>query len=536
MKIRFLVCLTAGLLSACSAEGIRQSLNIQGAQQVAVNDEAARSVDLVQLIIDQSPDSPAIVSRDPTKAEDATDAMKSPCINANTQSFEKKQGLFSAMATPFMGDVERKERVNDTRNCLELATKKFYADPTAQQARRNRIQARLIAASNAECADFTQYLNTLQANGNLISGLLATGFSAAGAVVTDSNSARILAGLAAAATGSRAEFNADLFFRQSVPVLTKAIRTSRQDFLRDTIVASRGLSIEQYTLWDSIGDAFRYNDMCSLVSGLSTLDTAVTLAESPGIDAVNRTLIKVNLAHKIANENITDLSSIPAATADFAALNQNGSLTAGPGLLSANSSGFDVQAEVVRSLKGQYLATENSFQAAPPKLRNSATVSTSATQADTDLKKFFGDATTALTGCAPGLAKLDADVELAGIQLGTTTDANRAQLQAGYSDAVQLRQRGARDMRAYSDWLSDALAQARRLAPGGEATEEAQVKSAFDAIHSWFQQVAPNNSKLKPSYCPAAPAPAAAAPAAASPADADPAAESPAAADPGAGG
>ena len=273
-----------------------ENLNINGAQQSAVNDGAVRRVDLVNLIARSSGQTAALARNDKRLTN---------CPKDDPAWWSK--------------DWSDKEALG--RDCLETATEIFNGDTLNQDTRRNGIQARLLAASEAECLQFGEHLNSGSDIANLFTGIFTTGLAAAGSIVTDAPSARALAGIAGFSSGVRAEINADVFAKQAVPVIFKAINKSRDDYVDKIIRPKLVASVDSYPLWSAIGDAFRYNEKCSLVSGLEELQSDVQLSQEPGLDELNRTLIKVNLTQKIQTEKIYDSSALNTdATANAAAI------------------------------------------------------------------------------------------------------------------------------------------------------------------------------------------------------------------------
>lgn len=268
-------------LSGCASFGrfFEDSTNLNGSISTVTADQALRLVDLPN----------AIAS---TSTLGASGFDKTTCVPADSKA--AVAGLSDTTA----------------RQCLESATAAFYADPADLERRRDAIQARLMAASTASCTVFLQNLNAIQSNGNFIAGTGATIAGALGAITTHPGVARSMAGLAAGLTGIRAEFNSDYFYRQTAPVIAKSIKTARDKFDMATIQVNRAKSIRDYPLWSAIGDGLRYNDLCSLESGLETLGTALDQLESPGLDAVNRTLLKTQQSRQIMNGTITKVSQL----------------------------------------------------------------------------------------------------------------------------------------------------------------------------------------------------------------------------------
>jgi hypothetical protein len=211
----------------------------------------------------------------------------------------------------------------------------FKADNQASlealRLRRNALQERLIAASNSGCRVFTQHLNTYQSYTNLFLGAAAVGTGAAGAIVTSVTAARALAGTTGALSGTRAEYNADLFAKNLVSTIVQAIDESRVDYLvtlrgqaiegtnrqlfisrnqanseptasptagamanpvvtpipngtLENVPPKQSLSIVDYPVEAAIADAIYYNDLCSLDKGLETLTKSLTTYNHPGLD------------------------------------------------------------------------------------------------------------------------------------------------------------------------------------------------------------------------------------------------------------
>jgi hypothetical protein len=239
---------------------------------------------------------------------------------------------------------------NDAGACLDKAIQDFHnfskTDPDGAKSARNELQERLIMASNSACREFTQHLNTMQSTSNFLLGTLATGTGAAAAIVSSAVAASALGGSAGAISGTRAEVNADYFYNQAAPVVTRSIDDRRRTFLSalrgflnpsgmtplpgpsqpsnggasgpnpksadpkvdtpapvpsassldeqgelnyQTIPPNgfQALDIKQYPVEAAIADAIYYNDLCSLDKGLENLTTALVIAKHPGLDELS---------------------------------------------------------------------------------------------------------------------------------------------------------------------------------------------------------------------------------------------------------
>lgn len=406
-----------------------ENLNINGAQQIAANDEAARRVDLVQLIATNS-------SFDSATARERLRKLKCPASDPG----------------PFNG----RGYVARTRECLEIATKIFYEDPLDQEERRNRVQARLIAAARAECKQFTEHLNSIHGYGNFGTGVLTTAFASAGAVVTDANTARIMAGLAAFSSGTRAEFNSDIFLQQTVPLLAKAIHAAEDSYYRETIAPSRAKSVGEYPLWDAVGDAFRFNDMCSLVSALGALDKSLQVAEDPGLDAVTRTLLKFNTARGVVDNKTTDSSSLAAG-------DSSSGLASGP---SGGEFGLDSNSAVAAYVRATKALAENkrTLDSRLKELGDAKKAAADVTATTAALTSFQQAAAATLDSCKTKVQdEFENVIQQETALIGLTDPAERVKALFAVQKAQDDAQATARFLSSVSHYAASTLAAAARV-------------------------------------------------------------------------
>jgi hypothetical protein len=171
---------------------------------------------------------------------------------------------------------------------LDQALRAFYArDETAdvKQARRNRIQDRLILASNDGCESFKTVLKRKQSDRNFEFGTATVLFGAAGAVAAGAQAAKNLAALAGASGGIRAEYNRDFFADTAAHVITKGISSRRKEILVG-INLGQGKPLAGYSLEAALGDVVTYHGACSLVGGLEQADGAISVTTAVGLDVV----------------------------------------------------------------------------------------------------------------------------------------------------------------------------------------------------------------------------------------------------------
>lgn len=454
-------------MSGC-ARWLDNNVNTNGAQQTAINDEAARRVDVARLIVDSSPNAPQ------AKVDDFN---KLPCPGK---------------------DAGSEEEAEQGRKCLEAATAVFLSDSLNQEARRNSVLDRLLAASMAECKQFTEHLNTMQTYGNLFTGLLATGASAAGAIVTDAPAARQFAGTAAFFSGARAEINSDVFMQQAVPVIVKAIYASQDAYLADPIGKSRVKSITDYTLWGAIADAFRYNSRCSLVSGLGSLSQAVQIAQDPGLDAVNRTLLKANTTKKIMDGKLTDSSVLnPDLTGNSAVIASQNLLNVAP---QNQGSGLDVSlsatARATQTLASAVVGAQTALTKLKGVLTNNPVASDAApakngtANADLAVTAYQAAINTALTNCPTKTNAQYTDLVIAASAVATADDATRARATLDLQNKQLTAGMTAQAIQAVNQAVIVALGRAASIAdmaippPATPPTKvsDVQAKAAYDQI------------------------------------------------------
>lgn len=225
-----------------------------------------------------------------------------------------------------------------TQNDLALAAyhkwEQETATPEEEISSRNQIQDRLIGASNQLCHKYELYMQDLSSQGNFWAGLFTTAAATAGALVSGGAS-QIFAGAAAVASGGRAEFNQDFFYKEAVPAIFKGIRAKRTDVL-NAILAKRSqpvsaatlatdgsedaaspgntvgrirVPVQDYTVEAAIADAIDYHWQCSLASGIAHLGSLATLSEEVGVKAA-RNFNNANTSDGRASVAISNLLAV----------------------------------------------------------------------------------------------------------------------------------------------------------------------------------------------------------------------------------
>jgi hypothetical protein len=166
---------------------------------------------------------------------------------------------------------------------FDTALRLYTSDDSLQ---RNRIQDRLIMASNEICENYKVLLKKKQAHFNFWSGAAATVLGAAGAVVTGQDAARTLSALSGASSGIRAEYNEQYFSDLAAHVITKGINARRKEIL-GIINEGQKRPVAEYTIETAMADAIVYHGACTLIGGLEQADATISkFVGSAGLDAL----------------------------------------------------------------------------------------------------------------------------------------------------------------------------------------------------------------------------------------------------------
>ncbi len=222
----------------------------------------------------------------------------------NTGAREEKTAMSTAQLGTLIGasDCGEKKTVSE---CLAHALNAAYTEKTPNALLRNRMQDYLIASSNEQCRIYKGKLRTASAEPNFWFGTFATLLGGAGAVTKSIEGARTLAGLAAAATGVRAEYNQDFFASQTADIIIGAINSSRKDKLAE-INGARGddgaTALEKYTVERAVADAIEYHAKCSIAAGLTHANKALIQYDDIGMQRFDEVMTKLSLGPNAANK------------------------------------------------------------------------------------------------------------------------------------------------------------------------------------------------------------------------------------------
>jgi hypothetical protein len=152
---------------------------------------------------------------------------------------------------------------------------------------RNRIQDRLIVASNDKCEEYKTVLKQKQSTSNFYYGMTSIIAGAAGAISNGMQAAKNLAAVSGVSTSLRSEHNQAYYADMAAHVITKGI-TQKRKVIADAIYCARQQEEKEYTVERAIADSIIYHGACSLIGGLETLDHVLsTLNANVGTDALS---------------------------------------------------------------------------------------------------------------------------------------------------------------------------------------------------------------------------------------------------------
>lgn len=181
--------------------------------------------------------------------------------------------------------LRRRARIRYEQQRLSGAFAAFYEEKNGIKERRNRVQDRIMAASNQRCARYKRYLKRFDSYNNLLFGSVTTAAAGLGAIFTPASTVAALSGAAAVSSGLRSEVNATLFQEKTIQVLTSGFEKHRKA-IKKKITNYQACDIETYSVESAVGDAIKYHDACSLVTGLEVVAEDVQRAKDPGLKAM----------------------------------------------------------------------------------------------------------------------------------------------------------------------------------------------------------------------------------------------------------
>ena len=197
----------------------------------------------------------------------------------------------------------------------QCAIDRFYERTTAlndaaQRLERNRIQEHILAVSEERCNAYKKYLRYDQGSTNFWMGSTATLAAALGAIAPGLAAAKTYSATAGVLTGINAEYNQAYFGNLFYTVIAKGIDERRRDAYREIQTYGQVKGLANYTMEAALKDAIVYDGMCSAVSAMEYAEKSIQLVNDPGIDSLNRILVKANQMHDIIEKKTTDLGQL----------------------------------------------------------------------------------------------------------------------------------------------------------------------------------------------------------------------------------
>jgi hypothetical protein len=205
---------------------------------------------------------------------------------------------------------------------IELARRVFYdacsSNDSTTNARcgtlRDRVQDRLLWASDSACADYLGDVRRSFTSTNLNLGGATTLFGALGSILNSKDAIRVFSGAAGVTSGLRAEYNDVYFSSQAFEVVSKAIRNIREKALKSINDERRNKGIRDYTLEAAIADATRYHASCNVMAGLEEAADAVTRDRDPGLKRMSELLQGVGAGMNLSlGTAALDSGALPSA-------------------------------------------------------------------------------------------------------------------------------------------------------------------------------------------------------------------------------
>lgn len=209
-----------------------------------------------------------------------------------------------ALLDPKNERSSKKATSSDGKIEIEQAFAAFYEDKNELELRRNRVQERLLAASNQRCNEYKQFIKQINTQTGFILGSLATTLAGVGAILTPASTVRALAGSAAITSGIRAEFQQDYFANLAVEVITKGIDARRKAIYEEILKRREAAKdIKEYPVKAAVKDAIFYHGACGLLAGLEEAGTSIERARDPGLNTLNEMFEENELIHRLTFGN-----------------------------------------------------------------------------------------------------------------------------------------------------------------------------------------------------------------------------------------
>ncbi|MCH8097316.1 MAG: hypothetical protein IID53_09580 [Proteobacteria bacterium] len=149
----------------------------------------------------------------------------------------------------------------------------YYTDPRASKETRNKLQEAIIARSVVACSDFRKRLYALHGTRKILfqgASLLLSGTAA----VVGGGAAQALAAASAGALGIDETIDANALQNAAITAVLNTIATGRAQALT-AMRKKQNRTIKKYSMQAAVGDAIRYNKLCSLTEAISAMSNAL---------------------------------------------------------------------------------------------------------------------------------------------------------------------------------------------------------------------------------------------------------------------
>ncbi len=201
--------------------------------------------------------------------------------------------LLDPSSEGIVGADSAEDSLSNLEQAFDAFNLKIDAEPDVakQKQLRNRVQERILAASNERCGEYKQLIKEMDAEVNFWLGSATTAVAGVGAILTGVNTVRAFSGTASILSGVRSEFNEDFFANKTIQVITDGLESKRRG-IYENILKDREADLTDYPVERAIKDAISYHESCSLIAGLEQAAKSIERADNPGVDAMNKFLEK----------------------------------------------------------------------------------------------------------------------------------------------------------------------------------------------------------------------------------------------------
>jgi hypothetical protein len=188
-----------------------------------------------------------------------------------------------------------------------VAFETLYEHKSDEKLRlRNMVQERIMAASERRCNHFLIEFRKIHADTNFGIGMATTLSAGLGALVPGVQASKNLSGIAGILSGVRGEFNDSYYANLATSVIIRGIEESRAE-ARQKVREQANMSATKYSMAAAINDAIVFDGLCSVAVGLDKANEALTKLADPGLDAMNRAMLKTSVSNRIARREFDGL-------------------------------------------------------------------------------------------------------------------------------------------------------------------------------------------------------------------------------------